>query len=396
MINFDFFERAACTREEKDLVVDLVEMFLALAEKARRDGLPSLDEAKEAISDKRFNLLLGLTIDGVSPEDLRTIGESAIASFGYSGLELLAATVAVEGCVSLARGDRPSLMVWKLAPYLGQDIDLIDDEVVGMGPPASPSEAAARAAERKLDFEGLTADIRAKLRLSPAQSGAIGAFALSDCLFDNLEPEVLAAVLLYLDDGARRKVLSALAPGKRAATIGAICEFEEHDADSYLDIAHEALDRLVAGIEGNYRPSGGPRAAASMLKSMGGRETEAVLEALGSKAPEAAKAIRQKLFVFEDLAGLDERSVVTLLRKVDQQRLAMALKGADAAVLDRICSAMSDNAAETLREDIDYMGPARISDVKEARSSIVELVKDLEREGEIIIGNPWEGDEYVQ
>jgi hypothetical protein len=396
MIDFNSFERAACTREEKGLIVDIVNMFAALSEKVCRDGLPSLEEDRDALPDKRIAYLLGLAIDGFPPADIRTIGETAIASFGYSGLELLAAMVVVEGCVSLANGDRPSLVLRKLAPCLGKDIDLIDDEMEGIDGHASPTDGAAKAADRKLDFEGLTADIRAKLRLSPAQSGALGALALSECLFESLEPDVLAAILLYLDEAARRRVLRALSPGKRAAAIGAICEYEEHDADSFLAIAHEALGRLVAGLEGNYRPSGGPRVAASLLKSLGGRETETVLEALGSKAPEAAKAIRQRLFLFEDLSGLDDRSIQKLLRKVDAQRLALAMKGAGAAVMEKVCSAMSDNAAEMLREDIEYMGPVLVANVKEARSSIVELVKELEREGEIIIGNSWEGDEYIQ
>lgn len=395
MINFDCFERAACTREEKGRIATLVGMFAALSEKARRDGLPSLDEDREAIADRRVGFLLGLAIDGVSPADIRDIGETAIASLGYSGLELLAAMVALEGCVSLACGDRPSLTVRKLAPYLGKDMDLVDDEFVELDSAGPTPPDAATAGERKLDFGSLTADIRAKLRLGEAQVGALRSLALSDGPFDGLEPEAMAAVLLYVDEAARRKVLRSLAPEQRAAAIGAICEFEEHDADFLLGAAHEALSRLVAGIEGNFRPSGGPRVAASILKSLGGSETEAILEILGKEAPEGAKAIRQRLFVFEDLAGLGERSIQTLLRKADQQRLAMALKGAEAAVLDKVCSAMSGNAAETLREDIAYMGPVRIADVKEARARIVELVRELEEAGEIIVGSRDADDEIV-
>jgi len=395
MINFDCFERAACTRADKAVIVTLINMFVALSEKARRDGLPSLEDEREAISDKRIGLILGLAIDGFPPADIRAIGETAIASSGYTGIELLASMVALEGCVSLASGDMPSLTVRKLAPYLGKDLDLLDDELCGLGVPASFSAAEANVADRKLDFEGLTADIRAKLGLARAQVSALGALALAGGPFDGLEPEVLAAVLLYLDEAARRKVLCALAPEKRAAAIGAICEFEEHDAGFVLEVAREALERLVAGIEGSYRPSGGPRVAASILKSLGGRETGAILEALGKEAPEEAEAIRQRLFVFDDLAGLDDRSIQKLIGKVDSQGLAMALKGAGAAVLDKVCSAISGNAAGMLREDIEYMGPVRIADVKEARTHIVELVRELEEAGEIIIRSREADDEIV-
>jgi flagellar motor switch protein FliG len=102
------------------------------------------------------------------------------------------------------------------------------------------------------------------------------------------------------------------------------------------------------------------------------------------------------MFAFEDIVRLDDRSIQKVLEKADSQRLALALKGASPSCSERIFSSLSNNAAIMLKEDMEYMGPVRIGDVKAAREEILSIVRTLEEGGEIIISSEEPGEGLIQ
>jgi len=110
--------------------------------------------------------------------------------------------------------------------------------------------------------------------------------------------------------------------------------------------------------------------------------------------PELAEEIKKLMFVFEDVVLLDNRSVQRVLREVESQDLALALKGASSEVAEKIFSNMSSRASEMLREDIEFMGPVRLRDVEEAQQRIVNVIRRLEEMGEIVIARGG-GDEII-
>ncbi len=126
------------------------------------------------------------------------------------------------------------------------------------------------------------------------------------------------------------------------------------------------------------------------------RQTEGrFLTSLEERNVEAAERIKALMFTFEDLNKLDPGSVQTLLRSVDKDKLALALKGASDALRDLFFSNMSERAAKILREDMEVMGPVRLKDVDEAQTGMVNIAKDLAAKGEIMIAEAKDDDELI-
>ncbi|HMV37260.1 MAG TPA: FliG C-terminal domain-containing protein, partial [Turneriella sp.] len=126
------------------------------------------------------------------------------------------------------------------------------------------------------------------------------------------------------------------------------------------------------------------------------RSTEkSIIEALEEEDPELAEEIKKKMFVFEDIVLLDDKAIQKVLRELDNQDLAKALKAVDTEVQEKIFRNMSKRAAALLREDMEFMGPIRLKDVEEAQQKIVNIIRKLEEDGEIVVARAGE-DELVQ
>lgn len=110
--------------------------------------------------------------------------------------------------------------------------------------------------------------------------------------------------------------------------------------------------------------------------------------------PELAEEIKKRMFVFEDIVLLDDRAIQKVLREVDSNDLAKALKSVDSDAQDKVYRNMSKRAAALLKEDMDYMGPVRLKDVEEAQQKIVNIIRKLEDQGDIVIARAGE-DEMV-
>ena len=140
--------------------------------------------------------------------------------------------------------------------------------------------------------------------------------------------------------------------------------------------------------------AGGVKAVVEIINRVDRGTEKTIMEALEIQDPELAEEIKKLMFVFEDVVLLDNRSVQRVLREVESQDLALALKGASAEVAEKIFSNMSSRAAEMLREDIEFMGPVRLRDVEEAQQRIVNVIRRLEELGEIVIARGG-GDEII-
>jgi flagellar motor switch protein FliG len=125
------------------------------------------------------------------------------------------------------------------------------------------------------------------------------------------------------------------------------------------------------------------------------RRSRAVLERIDSDKPEVANSIRQLMFVFEDIATLDDPAIREILQRVEKKVIAQALKGATEHQQQQFYRNMSQRAVEMMKEEIEIMGPVKIKDIHAAQQRIVEIVRKLEEEGVITIGGGGGGDEYV-
>ena len=139
---------------------------------------------------------------------------------------------------------------------------------------------------------------------------------------------------------------------------------------------------------------GGLRAVAELFNRLDRRRSRAVLDLIGGDKPEIAKSIRELMFIFEDVATLDDTAIREILQRLDKKTVAQALKGATETQQQQFFRNMSQRAVEMMHEEMEIMGPVRMRDVQAAQQRIVEVVSKLEEEGLINISGIG-GDEYV-
>ncbi|WP_027338688.1 flagellar motor switch protein FliG [Halonatronum saccharophilum] len=210
----------------------------------------------------------------------------------------------------------------------------------------------------------------------------------------NEHPQTIALILAYLDSEQSALILSALPYDKQTEVAKRIATMERTTPDIIKEVERVLEQKLSSLMTNEYTVAGGIDSIVDIL-NLADRATEKkILEDLDEGDPELAETIRQKMFVFEDITLLADRDIQILLRQVDTDDLSLALKTVSDEVADKIFNNQSKRAAEMLKEDIEFLGPVRISDVEEAQQKIVNEIRKLEDAGEIIVNRGGE-DEVV-
>ena len=131
---------------------------------------------------------------------------------------------------------------------------------------------------------------------------------------------------------------------------------------------------------------------AEMLNSLDKSTETRILATIEESNPDLAEQIRELMFTFEDMVLIDSRGMQTILKEIPQQELVLGLKTASEPVKELIFSSMSQRAAEMLREDLEVLGPVKVSDVEKAQQNMVKIARRLEEEGKVVIGGRGGGD----
>jgi flagellar motor switch protein FliG len=214
-------------------------------------------------------------------------------------------------------------------------------------------------------------------------------------LVRNEHPQIVAIVLAYLEPDQAAGVLQLLPDRVRADVVMRIATLEgiPPNALSELD---EIMERQFSG-NNNLKASnvGGIKVAANILNFMDSSAEHALIELVRSSDPALGERIEDLMFVFDDLAELDDRAMQRLLRDVPGDRLPIALKGADARVREKVTSNISKRAGEMLLEDIEARGPVKVADVEAAQKEILSIARRLAEAGEMTLGAKGGGDDYV-
>jgi len=156
------------------------------------------------------------------------------------------------------------------------------------------------------------------------------------------------------------------------------------------------LDKKLSAVASNeYARAGGIQSIVDVLNQVDRGTEKNILDKLEEDDPELVEEIKKRMFVFEDIVLLTDRAVQLVLRQVETHDLALALKTASDEVGNIIKSNMSQRAAEMLEEDIEFMGPVRIREVEDAQQRIVNVIRELEESGEIVIARGGEGEVIV-
>ncbi len=199
-------------------------------------------------------------------------------------------------------------------------------------------------------------------------------------------PQTTALVIANLPEpGLAASVMALLGPEEQSDTALRIALMGQLKPEVVKEVARVMESKLDVVVQAEYSPAGGIASLADILNNSDRPTERNILDYLSLTNPELAENVRALLFVFDDLLKLDDRTIQLVLKEVDQKDLALSLRGASVEVTDRILSNMSQRAADTLREDMEFMPPQLRRVVEEAQTKIVAVVRRLEEDGSIIV-----------
>ncbi|MCF4150613.1 flagellar motor switch protein FliG [Dethiosulfovibrio sp. F2B] len=198
-------------------------------------------------------------------------------------------------------------------------------------------------------------------------------------------PQTIALILSYLTPEQAAAVIGRLSASMQAEVTKRVAKMDRITPEVLREV-ERVLERKFSTIIGqDFTMAGGIDSVVEIINRVDRGTERNIMENLEENDPELAEEIKRRLFVFEDISGLDDRSIQRVLREVEMKDLGLALKGATEDLKTKFTKNMSQRAADMLTEDMQYMGPVRVRDVEEAQQKIVNVVRALEDAGEIVI-----------
>jgi flagellar motor switch protein FliG len=205
-------------------------------------------------------------------------------------------------------------------------------------------------------------------------------------LLRNEHPQIVAAVLVHLDNDQAADIMKLLSERQRNEVMVRIATLDGIQPSALKDL-NEVMSRLLAGGDRTKRGNlGGAKCAAEMLNMMGSAVETSVLDFVREADADLAQKIMDNMFTFDDLEKLDDKGFQALLKEVQSDSLVLALKGASPTLREKAFKNMSTRAAETLREDLESRGPVRLSEVEAEQKELLKIVRRLADEGQIVLG----------
>jgi len=210
----------------------------------------------------------------------------------------------------------------------------------------------------------------------------------------NEHPQTIALIMAYLQPEQSSIILSALPPDRQVEVARRIALMDRTSPDVIKDIEKVLERKLSSLVNQDFTSAGGVESVVDILNGVDRATERTIIENLEVQDPELAEEIKKRMFVFEDIVLLDDRSLQLVLREIDNKELSLALKAASNEVANKVYKNMSKRAAEMLKEEMEFMGPVRIRDVEEAQQRIVNVIRRLEDAGEIVVARG-RGDEII-
>ncbi|WP_322903904.1 flagellar motor switch protein FliG [Paenibacillus campi] len=201
----------------------------------------------------------------------------------------------------------------------------------------------------------------------------------------NENPQTIALVLSYLQFEQAAVILSSLPQEKQAEVARRVAVMDSTSPEIIAQVERVLEQKLSSTVTQDYTNAGGIESIVQILNGVDRGTERTILDSLEIQDPELAEEIKKRMFVFEDIVNIDNRSIQRIIRDVENADLQLALKVASEDVREAVFSNMSKRMADTFKEEMEFMGPVRLKDVEEAQSRIVGIIRRLEESGEIII-----------
>ena len=207
-------------------------------------------------------------------------------------------------------------------------------------------------------------------------------------LFSILQHEraqTIALVLSYTNEEMTAQLISELSPEKRLQVVESIARMESASPEAIKIVENEIKKKFSGILTTDYTTVGGIDYIANVMNHMDRGNEKLIFDELGRKDAELADTIRKKMFVFEDIITMDDRSIQRFIRECDMKDMVYALKNANKQIADVIFNNMSTRMKESIQSDMEVTVNVRLKDVEEAQQRIVAIIRRLEEEGELII-----------
>ena len=230
---------------------------------------------------------------------------------------------------------------------------------------------------------GLLQDVNSPVPFSNIKhidAKALGAF------IRNEHPQTIALVLAHIESGKSAQIISEFPEGLQQDVILRIADLENVPMNVLDEVESVLREEIKAQGPVGSRGAGGSSTVAEILNQVDQNTENSIMTKLEEDRPELSYEVRKLMFVFEDLLGVDDRSIRTILKEVNNDELTLALKAASEDMREKVFANLSARASDMIREDLEAMGPTKLADVEKAQQSILRITKKLEAEGKVVLG----------
>lgn len=197
--------------------------------------------------------------------------------------------------------------------------------------------------------------------------------------------QTIALVLAHVEPQQAAEVIKGLQPAKQVDVIRRLANMETTSPDVIQEVELGLEKRMASVVSQEFKKTGGFQAVAQILNLTDRATEKGIMQALGDEAPDLAEQIRKHMFVFEDILLVNDRGVRQMLKEIEGEDLALAMKASSDELKEKIFRNMSERAVILLKEDMEYMGPVRLSEVEAAQQRIADVVRRLEEVGEVVV-----------
>lgn len=208
-------------------------------------------------------------------------------------------------------------------------------------------------------------------------------------------PQTIALIVSHLPHHKASEILKGLPQAKQVEVVRRVANMEQTNPEVIRDVEASLESRLSNLLSSSTERVGGVETVAEILNLCDRATERQIMDGVEGEDPDLVEQIRRLMFVFEDINLVDAKGIQSVLKEVDNAELCLALKTASEDLKKKIFGNMSSRAAELIKEDMQFMGPVKVSDVESAQQRIVDIVRRLEDAGEIVIAGRGGGDLIV-
>lgn len=209
-------------------------------------------------------------------------------------------------------------------------------------------------------------------------------------------PQTIALIISHLKPSQAADILTGLPPERQLAVIRRIATMGQTNPEIIHEVEKGLEHRMSSIMSQQFQTAGGVESVAEILNVTERATERNLLENLAQEDPDLVEEIRRLMFVFEDISKLSDRDLQSVLKNVETSQWAMALKAASEELKEKIFRSMSQRAVDLLKEEIEYLGAVRVSEVEAVQQQIVDVVRRLEDAGEVTVASGDEAEEFVQ